>query len=156
MKTTTTLLLLIPQIMFSQTLADSLSFSDYSIVEFNEQFFLEDTGILLKFLADYNQEGYSVFDADDNQVVNTADQLLFLLGFNITWDPPTDCLTIGQNFGEGNTELLGPCDGILFGFFKRSPADEEDVWYYGYDVKSFSLEYVTEGAQILRYTFIKK
>ena len=142
--------------MFSQILADSINFSDYSIINLDDQYFLEDTGILLKFLTEYNQTGFSVFDVDGNQIVNTADQLAFLSGFGHVEEYPTDCLSIGTNFGEGNTELLGPCEGIIFGWFKRSPADEEDPWDYGYDVNTFSLEYVTDSSQILRYTFIKK
>lgn len=146
----------------TKSLADSLDNPEnYHIIarkvgEGQRVYYVETTTVILNFLLFYgiNNE-YTYWDTNDDGKVNTSDLLKVLVGWHQTspHKPDLDCYDIEWNYGEGVTQVGYTCEGpFLFGFFHRTPADEQSpATYYGYDIYSFTLDRVGQDSTEFNY-----
>lgn len=151
----------------TKSLADSLSFGEYVCINYKvdegpKTWYVEDTGVLLDFLANFGSTGPNVWDTNGDQEINTSDFLVILTGFNIEKEdqPDFSCYDPVFSFGEGNTQLNYTCDDsdIAFGWLHRTPYDEEyypeDTNSFTYDLYSFTFDEVKQDS-IHFYNYIK-
>lgn len=153
-------------ILQAQTLDSLIILDNYTCIMLDLQnnqesscdYFIDDTGIFLMFLSDYSSTDYTPFDFNSDGSCDTQDLLKALSGFNYTltdW-PPFEVFTPGDIFGEGNQWLTSNSAAISFGWMHRTPADEIDVWYNGWDLVSFKLDVIYIDQTIKSFTFLNK
>ena len=150
----------------AQTLDSLIHLENYSCVQFetysdsgdSEVFYIENTGVMIKLLTHFGSTNYSPFNQNSDGVTNTSDLIKYLSGFDTSLDvwPPFEIFTGGSIFGEGNQWLDADSKEISFGWMHRTPGDEIDVWYNGWDLESFRLDVIYMNGTQKYYTFIKQ
>tara|TARA_R110000782_G_scaffold244745_1_gene331482 strand:+ start:33 stop:524 length:492 start_codon:yes stop_codon:yes gene_type:complete len=149
----------------AQTLDSLINLNQYSCIQFesfseaggSEVFYIDNTGVMLKLLSDFGSTDFSPFNQNSDGVTNTSDLIKYLSGFNQSlaiW-PTFHLFTGGQMFGEGNQWLDADSQEISFGWMHRTPGDEINVFYTGWDLESFRIDVIYEDGTQKFYTFIK-
>jgi len=127
----------------------------------SDEFFMEDTFILLQILSVFGADTPSPFDTNSDQMLDTMELLFYLgaLGSEQPYFTPFNCFGISFTFGEGNTWLDAlECEEtalIDFGWLHRTPYDEPNEPNDTYSLNSFVLDVIWDDSTIEKFTFIQ-
>ncbi len=126
-------------------------------VEEDQTTYYTNTTLFVALLGQFGSTSPSSFDLNSDGVVSTTDIILAIGGYgNTAYPPDLSEFTVNQDFGEGNTWLdyNGSDDTILFGWFHRTPFDENNpANYVGWEgIYTFVLDLVTtQGTRYYYY-----